>query len=130
MIVLDASAALKLVPVTSAGETAARIVGQTDETLHAPHWIDLEVLLAVLRFIRSDQPTPARAAQALDDFAALRGQRYGYLALAPRLWQLRKSATAYDAAYLTLAEALPETLLTCDAALSSSPGVTVRVEVL
>lgn len=130
MIVLDASAALELLLVTSAGEAVARIVGRTGETLHAPHLIDLEVLQAVRRFVRSDQLTPARAAQALDDFAALRVQRYGHLALATRIWELRENATAYDAAYLALAEALPGTLLTCDAALASVPGSYARVEVV
>ena len=130
MIVLDASAALELLLVTSAGEAVARAVGRTGETLHAPHLIDLEVLQAVRRFVRSNQLTPARAAQALDDFAALRVQRYPHLALVPRMWELRENATAYDAAYLALAEALPGTLLTCDAALASVPGIYARVEVV
>ena len=130
MIVLDASAALELLLATSAGEAAARIVGRSGETLHAPHLIDLEVLQAIRRYVRSHQLTPARAAQASDDFAALRIQRYGHLALAPRIWELRENLTAYDAAYLALAEALPGTLITCDAALASIRGSYARVEVL
>lgn len=130
MIVLDASAALELLLVTSAGEAVARVISRTGETLHAPHLIDLEVLQAIRRFVRSDHLTPARAAQALDDFAALRVQRYPHLALLPRIWELRENATAYDAAYLALAEALSGTLLTCDAALAGVPGTYARVEVV
>ena len=65
-----------------------------------------------------------------DASAALRVQRYGHLALATRIWDLRENATAYDAAYLALAEALPGTLLTCDAALASVLGICTRVEVV
>lgn len=86
MIVLDASAALELLLVTPTGAAVARIVGRTGDTLHAPHLIDLEGLQVVRRLVRSDQLTRARAAQALADLAALRVQRYGHLALAPRIW--------------------------------------------
>jgi len=71
-----------------------------------------------------------RAAQALADFADLRIQRYGYLALAGRIWELRHNATAYDAAYLALSEALPGILVTRDAALASLPGTHAQVELV
>lgn len=128
MIVIDASAAVELLLATTTGEKVLRIVSRKDETLHAPHLIDLEVLHVLRRLVRSGQMTPARAGQALDDFADLRVRRYGHLALAGRIWELRENATAYDAAYLALAEALPGTLLTCDAALADVPGIHAWVE--
>lgn len=130
MIVIDASAALELVLATSDGRRVADTVARSGQTLHAPHLIDLEVLQAVRRFARSGQLSVARAAQAWADFADLRIQRYGHLALAARIWELRHNATAYDAAYLALSEALPGTLLTCDAALASLPGIHARVELV
>ena len=92
--------------------------------------MDLEVLRAIRGFVRSDQLTPARTDEALDVVASLRGQRRGRLALVPRIWELRENAMAYDAAYLALAEALPGTLLTCDAKLARVPGISARVEVV
>lgn len=130
MIVLDASAALELVLVTPTGQRLACIVEQKRDTIHAPHLIDLEVLQAVRRFARSGQIHPTRAAEVLQDFADLRIHRYSHLALAGRVWELRDNVTAYDAAYLALAEALTAPLITCDTALATVPGIRARVEVL
>ena len=53
----------------------------------------------------------------------------GHDALALRIWELRQNLTAYDAAYIALAEALGAPLLTRDRRLASAPGVRARVEV-
>lgn len=47
-----------------------------------------------------------------------------------RIWELRRNVTAYDAAYLALAEALDAPLLTCDRALASAPGHRAAVELI
>ena len=43
---------------------------------------------------------------------------------------MRENATAYDASYLALAEALDATLLTCDRELASVPGYRDRVHIV
>jgi predicted nucleic acid-binding protein len=63
-----------------------------------------------------------RAEQALQIFADMRLNRYSHAVLAPRIWQLRHNWTAYDAAYIALAEALDAPLITRDRALASSQG--------
>ena len=82
------------------------------------------------RYARAGQLTEARATEALADLADLDLVRYPHDVLLPRIWGLRRNATAYDAAYLALAELLPATLLTTDARLASVPGVQARVEVV
>ena len=44
-----------------------------------------------------------------------------------RMWELRHNVTAYDGAYLALAEALAAPLVTRDAKLASAPGHRARI---
>ena len=130
MIVVDASAALELLLNTPlAAQVASRLFSR-DETLHAPHLIDLEVAQVLRRLERADAITAARAQEAFEDLADMPLIRYADLLLLPRVWDLRQNATAYDAAYLALAEAIGATLVTRDAALASIPGHGARVEVV
>ncbi|HEY2766398.1 MAG TPA: type II toxin-antitoxin system VapC family toxin [Pseudonocardiaceae bacterium] len=45
-----------------------------------------------------------------------------------RVWELRDTLTAYDAAYVTLAELFDVPLLTCDARLARSNGHDAKIE--
>jgi predicted nucleic acid-binding protein len=130
VIVLDASAALELVLGTPAGEKVAERIASPDETLHAPHLIDLEVAQVLRRYEGNRTMSPARAREALDDFTDLEITRYPHEILLSRIWDLRRNATAYDGAYLALAEALGAPLLTADGRLASTPGHGARVEVV
>ncbi len=73
--------------------------------------------------------TPARAAEAVEDLRDLPITRHEHVMLLPRIWQLRRNLTAYDAAYVALADALDATLLTRDGKLARAAGRT-RVELL
>ena len=130
MIVVDASAALELFLNTPLAAQVAKRLFSRGETLHAPHLIDLEVAQVLRRWERAGEIAPARAEEAFEDLADLPLARYSHLLLLPRVWELRHNATAYDAAYLALAETLGATLLTRDAALASIPGHGARVEVV
>ena len=44
------------------------------------------------------------------------------------MWELRTSLTAYDAVYVSLAEALDAPLLTCDIKLRNSHGHRARID--
>ncbi|MGE5345166.1 MAG: type II toxin-antitoxin system VapC family toxin [Acidithiobacillales bacterium] len=130
MIVLDASAVLEFLLRTPIGLKVARRIAPADETLHAPHLIDLEVAQVLRRREASRTLSHSRAEQALADFSDLDMARYPHDVLLPRIWALRKNVTAYDAAYLALAEALEAPLLTTDAKLARASGHRTRVEVV
>ena len=67
---------------------------------------------------------------ALSDLADFPLHRYGHEFMLPRIWELRDNLTAYDAAYVALAEALDAPLLTRDARLAAAPGHRARIEVV
>jgi predicted nucleic acid-binding protein len=130
LIVLDASAAIELVLRTHRGAEVRKRIAPDDETLHAPHLLDLEVAQVLRRYESLGDLTAGTAREALADFSDLRIERYPHDLFLSRIWELRKNATAYDAAYLALAEALAATLLTADAKLAAVPAHRARVEVL
>ena len=130
MIVLDASALLELLLGTDQGQGVAARIAAPEETLHAPHLLDLEVAQVLRRYCVSSRLKVGRAEQALADLRALDLQRYAHEPMLPRIWQLRDNLTAYDAAYVALAEVLSATLLTFDARLASAARHSVRIELL
>jgi len=130
VIVLDASVVLELLLNTAVGAMVAHRITPAAETLHAPHLIDLEVAQVLRRYARTGMLSGARAAEALDDLVALDVTRYPHDVLLPRVWELRHNVSAYDAAYLALAEVLPARLMTTDSRLARVPGVRARVEVV
>lgn len=130
MIVLDASALLEFLLVTDKGGEVAERIAAPEETLHAPHLIDLEVAQVLRRYVARRQLDEARASQALEDLRDLDLNRYPHDVLLGRIWELRHNTSAYDAAYLALAETLGAPLLTSDARLREVPDARAHIEVL
>lgn len=130
MIVLDASAALEWLLQTSAGRRVEKRIYSHPESLHAPHLLDLEVAQVLRRLVREGTISAQRAEHAIHDLVDLRITRYPHFVLLPRVWQLRQNVSAYDAAYIVLAEKLGAPLVTCDNRLASTPGLKTQVEVV
>lgn len=130
MIVLDASAAAEWLLGRPLGDLVRARIADPDETLHAPHLLTIEVAQVVRRYVAAGHLDAARGALALEDLAALDVSLHAHEPLLSRIWQMRDDVTAYDAAYLALAEVLDATLLTLDAKLASAPGHRARCEVL
>jgi predicted nucleic acid-binding protein len=128
VIVVDASALVEALLGTPA--TVARRLFAAGETLHAPHLIDIEVAQVVRRFVRSGAIEPERGREALTDLADFPLQRYPHAVLLPRVWELRNNLTAYDAAYIALAEALDAPLVTRDRRLAGASGHDAQVELV
>jgi predicted nucleic acid-binding protein len=128
MIVLDASAVVDWLLQTSAGQRVEKRIYSRNETLHAPHLLDLEVTQVLRRLALQGVVSAGRAGEALRDLLDLRVTRYPHLVLLPRIWQLRHKFSAYDAAYIVLAEKLGAALVTKDARLASASGHAASVE--
>jgi predicted nucleic acid-binding protein len=130
VIVLDASALVELLLQTRVGRAIASRVADPTLGLHVPHLVDVEVAQVLRRFVREGEIDAPAAAEALDDLRDLDLQRHAHEPLLDRVWALRQNLTAYDAAYVALAEVLDAVLLTCDRRLSRAAGIACRVEVL
>ena len=128
MILLDASAAVDWLLQTSAGQSIEKRIYSRKETLHAPHLLDLEVTQVLRRLTLQGVVPVRRADEALRDLLDLRITRYPHLVLLPRIWQLRHSLSAYDAAYIVLAEKLGAALITRDARLAAASGHAAAIE--
>jgi len=128
VIVLDASAAIDWLLQTTAGQRIDQRIFSHNESLHAPHLLDLEVAQVLRRLVREGAVSAHRADQAIEDLLDLRITRYPHFVLLPRIWQLRNNFSAYDAAYVALAERLGARLLTRDARLASASGHTAPIE--
>lgn len=128
MIVLDASALVELLLGTEQGRLIADRIADTTLGLHVPHLADLEVAQTLRRYVSEGDLDETSARSALEDLRALDLERHGHEPLLDRIWDLRRNVTAYDAAYVALAEVLNTTVLTCDRKLARAPGMRSRVE--
>lgn len=128
MIVLDASAAVEWLLHSSAGCRIEERLYAARESLHAPHLLDLEVAQTFRRLTRNRAVSADRAEEALSDLMVLRILRHPHSSLLPRIWQYRHNLTAYDAAYIALAEKLGAALITRDARLAAASGHTATIE--
>ena len=128
MIVLDASAAVDWFLRTSSGQRIETRIYAHNETLHAPHILDLEVTQVLRRLAQQGVVSGTRADEAVRDLVDLRLTRYPHIVLLPRIWHLRHNFSAYDAAYIVLAEKLGAPLITRDGRLASASGHAATVE--
>jgi predicted nucleic acid-binding protein len=129
MIVLDVSAAVDWLLRTPAGQLIERRIYAHPETLHSVYLLDVEFVQALRRLVRDGTLAAKRAEEAIEDMAALRITRYAPVLLLQRMWRLRQNLSAYDAAYVALAEKLQAPLITRDRRIATAPGHTATVEV-
>ena len=130
MIVVDASALIEVLLNTADAPRLAERLFAEGETLHAPHLLDVEVVQVLRRYSLAGLFGSERGVEALEDLADFPIARYPHQPFLPRIWELRHNVTAYDAAYLALAEALAAPLVTRDAKLASATGHQARIELM
>ncbi len=129
MIVLDASAAIAVLLNLDGSSAGIRErIGRSSGGLHVPHLFDVEVLHAIRRHTLRGALSVLRSYQASEALRNMRATHYPHTALLPRMWELRENLTAYDAAYVALAETLDAPLITKDARLAHASGHRATVE--
>ena len=118
LIVLDASAAVEWLLLRPGHSKVVSRIADPDVTLHAPGFVNVEVMSALRGLVLGGGLSPERAAEALGDLADADIQLHDPAPLIDRAWQLRHNCSSYDAVYVALAEVLDATLLTADARLA------------
>jgi predicted nucleic acid-binding protein len=121
--VLDASALVDLVRRGPHAEwVGVHLAGAC--TLHLA---DSEAVAALAGLVRAGSLNRSRAAQAVELIEDLPVERFPAHGLLHRTLRLSDGVGAYDAAYLALAEALDEPLVTLDRRLARGAPATIRV---
>lgn len=122
MIVTDASALV--IALTATGDPQIRsevlaLLAAADE-VHGPDVVGLEVLHALRGLLRGRRLDEAAAETARSAFASLRITTHLSDGLAPAVWALRDRLSAYDAAYLAVAERISaRVIVTADRGLAT-----------
>lgn len=125
MIVADAS----VIYASLTGSAAAQEL-LADEQVHVPTVADVEVASVLRKRVHLGRISAEDGWLALETYRWMGVTRHSTFAFFDRMWELRDNLTAYDAAYVALAEIIDCPLVTADARLSRAPGLRCPVTVL
>ena len=129
MIVTDASAVAELL-LARPKAAAVRLALSAHPELHVPEHFHIELLSVLRRYSIHGELSDRRATEALAALADLRVLTYPVIELAETVWDLRADLTAYDAAYLALAQRLDTGLITFDKGLARAASKQGRLVAL
>jgi predicted nucleic acid-binding protein len=114
VIVLDASLVVELLTGTGLSSAIRKELAEVDDGFIVPHLLDVEVTSALRGLAAGGRLDAHRCRRYLADLASLPAERVSHVPLLGRIWELRSNFTAYDAAYIALAERTASPLYTCD----------------
>jgi predicted nucleic acid-binding protein len=106
----------------------ARLAQSGDAAI--PDLADVETVAVLRKRWLVGDLTDGRFRSAIEDLLALPLARFPVGPLMRRAYELRANVTAYDAAYIALAEGLACPLITGDTRLAVAPGINCEIEVL
>jgi predicted nucleic acid-binding protein len=118
-LVADASAIVDLLAgAPNAGSIAAALAPFPE--LDVPEHFHVEAISALRGMLLRGDLAADRAERALQLLAELRVVRHAVEPLTRTIWSMRDALTAYDAAYLAVAQNIDARLLTTDRALAAA----------
>jgi predicted nucleic acid-binding protein len=130
LIVIDASVLANVVGDDRSDGQRARAEFRGAGDVAAPDLVDVETVAVLRKRWLAGTVTDQRFAAAVEDLGQLDLDRYPVLRFMRRAYELRANVTAYDSAYVALAEQLGCELLTADRRLASASGPRCAIRVL
>jgi predicted nucleic acid-binding protein len=128
LIVIDASLVVDFITAKISSTELSAALGDDNQSVFAPEILDIEVVNALRKLRLLDKATESECLSALKLFGAAPISRMKHAPLLDRIWELHTNMTAYDAAYIALAEQLNAELWTSDAKYSRTPGHTAKIK--
>lgn len=128
MIVIDASLVVDFITAKISSTELSEALGGDNQTVFAPEILDIEVVNALRKLRLLNKATESECLSALKLFDAAPILRMKHAPLLDRIWELHTNMTAYDAAYIALAEQLNAELWTRDAKYYRTPGHTAKIK--
>ncbi len=117
-LVIDASAVVELLLRTPRGVAVAE---RLERDMLAPELLDVEVVSACARLVRSGAVAPGHADAVVRQLVRFPADRIAHAPLITSVWALRDRVRVADAFYVACAAAFRAPLLTCDARLAAAP---------
>lgn len=130
LAVVDASALVAFYAADDPRRATVATRLAVGDPLFAPAHLDAEIISALHGLSRSNRTLRGTVPAALRHLAGFPIRRMPLAPLLQRIWELRDNLTAYDAAYVTLAERLEGPLITCDGRLVGASGPRCAFELI
>jgi predicted nucleic acid-binding protein len=130
VIVVDAGVVANALADDGDRGDAARLIVREAGDVSAPDLVDVEAVSVLRKRWLAGALTAHRFRSAVDDLSDLPIDRYPSYPLMRRAYELRANVSAYDSAYVALAEVLDCPLVTVDERLARASGPRCEFQVL